>query len=448
MFFNRNKYSQEDLDYIRSVSAAMLEQTPKKSKVLSYTLMIFFILMLVWAYYTEVDEVTRGSGKVIPSQKLQVIQNLEGGIVAEILVKEGQVVAKNQVLLKINDTGFKSSFMESRLKYLELLAKSARLQAEAENAKSFEVPKEVLEEKPSLAENEQSLFTSRQKSLENSLSIIKHQTTKYQHELREARSRAGKIRRNLKLAKQELKILEPLFKSGAVSQVKLIQAQRAVNDLDAELSGINTSLPRLNESIKESVQKEKEVISEFRSKAREELNTALAEIPRIKESLGSLKDKVKRREVRSPVFGTIKQLFVNTIGGVVKPGMDIIEIVPLDDTLVIETKIKPADISYLYPGQAAKVKFTAYDSAKYGSLDARVIHISADTIKDTVNGKEESYYLVKVKTDENHLKDGLKKLPIIPGMVTETDIMSGKRSIMDYLISPILKGARSAFSEH
>jgi len=444
----KSKLSDEDLKYVQSISAAMLEQTPKQSRLLSYIIMVFFIAMVAWSLVTEVDEVTRGEGKVIPSKKLQVIQNLEGGIVSEILVKEGMKVNKNQILLRIDDTGFKSSYEESNLQYLELVAKAARLEAEASMKDDFVMPKEVLENNPDLANNEKTLFLKRKKQLEDSLSIIQHQTTKFEHEYREAKKSIDKVLANYKLAKKELSIIKPLLKSGAVSEVKILQTARQVNDLSGELSSIRNSLPRLDESIKESKQKEKEIISSFQSKARAELNEALAEIPRIQETMNSLEDKVTRRDVRSPVTGLVQQLLVNTIGGVVKPGMDLVEIVPLDDALIIETKIKPSDISFIYFNQKAKVKFTAYDSSKYGSLDAKVIHISADTIQEKENGKDISYYLVKVKTDQNYILDGDKELPIIAGMVAETEIMSGKRTIFNYIFNPIIEAKNSAFKEH
>jgi len=217
-----------DLNYMRSCSAAILEQTPRRSRTLLYGIVVFFIVMITWATYAELDEVTKGNGKVIPSQKIQVIQNLEGGIVSEILVKEGQIVDKGQVLLRIDDNSFESNFMESRLRYLEMLAKAARLKAEAEGTKKFKVPNEVIKEKPKLAKNEQSLFRNHMRGLKNSLSVIQHQTQKFKHELSEAKSKANQISRNLKLAKKEMKIITPLFKSGAVSQVKLIQVERQV----------------------------------------------------------------------------------------------------------------------------------------------------------------------------------------------------------------------------
>jgi len=436
-----------DLNYMRSSSAAIMEQTPRRSRALLYGIVVFFIVMFTWATFAELDEVTKGNGKVIPSQKIQVIQNLEGGIVAEILIKEGQIVEKGQVLLRIDDNNFESNFMESRLRYLEMLAKAARLKAEAEGGKKFKVPAEVLKEKPKLANNEQSLFRNHMRGLKNSLSVIRHQTQKFKHELSEAKSKANQIARNLKLAKKEMKIITPLFKSGAVSQVKLIQVERQVVGYEADYDEVRSSLPRLREGIKESQEKEKELTSNFQSKAREDLNATLADIPRILESIESLEDKLTRTSVRSPVKGTIKQLLVNTIDGVVQPGMDLVEIVPLDDVLVVEAQIRPADIAYIFPGQKAKVKITAYDATKYGSLDAEVIYISADSIKDAESGEEGTFYRVKVKTNKNHLESSGRKLPIISGMVTEVDILTGKKTVLDYLFKPVMRAQDRALTE-
>lgn len=436
-----------DLDFMRSTSAAILEQTPKRSRLLLYTIIVFLIVIVFWAGFAELDEVTRGPGKVIPSQQIQVVQNLEGGILSELLVKEGQVVEKGQVILRIDDNSFESSFMESRLRYFELLAKAARLEAEAEGKSVFKIPDEVLQSNPDLARNEKSLFRSRLRELNNSIAVIESQTQKHRHEISEAKAKARQIRRSLKLARKELKIIEPLYKSGAVSQVKLIKAERQVYELEADLDEVKLTLPRLNESIKESEGNKKNVVNAFRSKAREDLNQAKAEIPRLLESIESLEDKLTRTSVRSPVKGTVKQTLVNTIGGVIKPGMDLIEIVPFDDALLVEAKIKPSDIGYLFPGQKAVVKFSAYDSSLYGGLDAELVHISADTIVETSAGKDESYYLVRVKTDKNFLGDEDSPLPIIPGMTTNIDILTGKKTVLNYLFKPIIKAKNTALRE-
>ena len=434
----------DDLDFIRSTSAAMLEQTPKRSRLLLYLVAIMIALLLAWANNAPLDEIARGEGKVIPSQQVQIVQNLEGGIVSEILIKEGDKVDKGQVLLKIDDTNFESSFMESRLRYFELLAKAARLTAEAEGLEEFEIPVSVLEEAPELARNEQALFISHKRKLQSNLEILKNQLEQHQHEVKEAQSKKEQINRSYLLTQKELRIIKPLFKAGAVSEVDVIKRERQVNDLRGDLEAVKLSIPRLKSIILESENKIKELVIRSKSESREELNEVAAEIPRILESIDTLQDKVSRTEVRSPVHGTIKQLLVNTINGVVQPGMDLVEIVPIDDALIIETKVRPSDIAYLFPGLKAIVKFTAYDFAIYGGLEAEVIHISADSITDE---KDESYYLVRVKTLKNYLGATEDSLPIISGMVAQVDILTGKKTVMDYLLKPILKTKQKALNE-
>jgi adhesin transport system membrane fusion protein len=442
--FAKASYDNADLDYVRSSSAAMLEQTPKKSRFLLYFILLMVIVLILWAKNAPLDEITRGEGKVIPSNEVQIVQNLEGGIVSELLIKEGHRVKKGQVLLKIDDTSFESSFMESRYRYLELLGKAARLTAEANGDKSFQIPPLVTEEAAELAKNEQALFKSRQNKLQSNLSILRNQVEQKQQEVKEAQSKIKQIKRNLALARKELKIIKPLFKAGAVSEVDVIKREREVSRYEGDLESVTLSIPRLKSNIEESENKINELLVRSKNEAREELNEISAEIPRILESIEGLEDKVKRTSVRSPVNGTVKRLLVNTIDGVVKPGMDLVEIVPTDDKLVIEAKVRPSDIAYIYPGLKAIVKFTAYDFSVYGGLEAEVIHISADSITDE---QDESYYLVKVKTDKTHLGMTSETLPIIPGMVAQVDILTGKKTVMDYLLKPILKTRQAALTE-
>lgn len=433
-----------DLDFIRSTSAAMLEQSPKRSRLILYLIVIMVICLIFWADNAQLDEISRGEGKVIPSHQIQIVQNLEGGIITEILIKEGDKVEKDQVLLKIDDTNFESSFMESRLRYLELIAKAARLTAEAQGLNEYQTPTQVVDDAPTLDQNEQALFKTHNKRLRSNQNILHNQVEQHEQAVKEAESRKRQIKRSYSLALKELRIIKPLFKAGAVSEVDLIKRERQVNELRGELDAVTLSIPRLKSSIEESKNKIEELIIRSYSEAREELNDVTAEIPRILESIDTLQDKVHRTNVRSPVKGTIKQLFVNTINGVVQPGMDLVEIVPLDDALIIEAKVRPSDIAYLYPGLKATVKFTAYDFAIYGGLEAKVIHISADSITDD---KGESHFLVRVKTIKSHLGDSADSLPIIPGMITQVDILTGKKSVMDYLLKPILKAKQKALSE-
>ncbi len=433
-----------DLDFVRSTSAAMLEQTPKRSRLLLYLIVLMVAVLIYWADNAPLDEISRGEGKVIPSHQVQIVQNLEGGIVAEILISEGDKVEKDQVLLKIDDTNFESSFMESRLRYLELIAKAARLTAEAQNFDEFQIPPIVIEESPELARNEKALFKTHFRRLQSNQKILQNQVEQNEQEVKEAESKQRQIKRSYSLALKELRIIKPLYKAGAVSQVDVIKRERQVNELLGELNAVKLSIPRLKSNIKESENKIEELIIRSQSEAREELNDVSAEIPRILESIDTLEDKVHRTHVRSPVKGTIKRLFVNTINGVVQPGMDLVEIVPLDDALIVEAKVQPSDIAYLYPGLKAIVKFTAYDFAIYGGLEAEVIHISADSI---TNDKGESHYLVRVRTLKSYLGKTDDSLPIIPGMITQVDILTGKKTVMDYLLKPILKAKQKALSE-
>lgn len=434
----------DDLDFMVATRAAIEEATPYKSRLLLWSFAAFITAMLVWAYYAEIDELARGEGKVIPSRQLQVVQNLEGGIVSEILVSEGALVQQGQPLLKIDDTLLSSSFQESQLRYLELLAKTARFKAEAEGLSNLEIPEEVIAQSPGMAKQEMELFRSRRVQLEGSLNVISKQIRQREEELLQAKSNLQQTQRRLELAQKEYNILKPLFDNGVVSEVELIRAEREVLNMEGEIASVKSSLPQLTAAIEELTGKSEELVLSFRSEVQSELSEAMAEMSRIAESSGALEDKVSRTIVRSPVKGTVKQILINTVGGVVQPGMDIINIVPVDDALLIETKIRPADIARLYPGQQAKVKFTAYDFTIYGGLDATVVHISADSITDE---NDESFFLVRVKTDKNYLGNEERALPIIPGMTTQVDILTGKKTVLDYLLKPIFKAKQNALTE-
>ena len=435
----------EDLDFIPETSAAMLERAPRGGRIVLWAAVLFFATALSWANWAEVDEITRGSGKVIPSRQVQVIQNLEGGIVAELLVHEGDIVDKGQVLLRIDDTRFSSSLRESRLKYLELSAKAARLRAEAENTE-LNMPQEVEKEAPQLVHREQSLFKSRQDELESNQAILRQQITQRRQELAELRAKRDQLENNHALVLRELNMTKPLVADGAISEVEVLRLERQVSEKAGELKGTQLAIPRAQSALAEAQNKLEEVALSFRNDARGELNDVLGEFGRVSEANVALEDRVERTAVRSPVHGTVKQLLVNTVGGVVQPGMDMLEIVPLEDTLLVEAHVRPKDIAFIRPGQHAIVKFTAYDYAIYGGLDGKVEHISADTLPDEEK-KGESYYLVKVRTEHNSLQRGGESLPIIPGMMATVDILTGKKTVLHYLLKPVLRAKERALRE-
>ncbi|WP_373035514.1 HlyD family type I secretion periplasmic adaptor subunit [Sulfurimonas sp.] len=441
---NLDVKNEDDLEYMSSLSSAMLMQNNLKTKLLLWIGAFVIIWLIVWAYNANIDALTRGQGKVIPSNKIQIIQNLEGGIVSEILVKEGQDVKKGDILIKIDDTSFASMFIESQLRYNELQAKSIRLLAES-TGNAFSVTKEIREASPDLIKHEFSLYKTNKEQLNNNIMIYKRRLNQKRNELKEAQAKLIQLTNNYKLISKEVALNKPLVKKGIVSEVEFLQLQRQQSTIKGEMDAIELSIPRLVSVLEEQKDNIREVKLEFHNAAKEAYNEAKAEMSRIKRTNIAREDKVQRTFVRSPVTGTIKQLLVNTVGGVVKPGMDIIEIVPTQDNLLVEAKIRPADIAFLYPGQRAIVKFSAYDFAIYGSLQGTLTHISAGTIVDEID--KQSYYLVRIKTDKNYLGDEDTKLHVIVGMTADVDIITGKKTVLDYILKPILRARENVLSE-
>ncbi len=434
----------EDQAFLSDVNVANIYGPSIKSHIILWLTFSFVIIAIIWANFATLDEVTRGSGKTIPSSQIQVIQNLEGGILLDILIKEGDIVEKGQILLKLDAVRFTSSFNETKLKYYELLATTARLSAEV-NQQQMTLPEEVLQNNPDIANNAKQLLISRQNALKANKRILEEQMSQKKQDLVELKSKTLQISRSYNLLKEELQMSEPLVAEGAMSKVELLRIQRTANDLQGELTAARLSIPRLKSSLAEAKNKLSELEIRFHTEALEELNLAKAELDRTTETVLALKDRVTRTQVLSPVKGTIKQLKVSTVGGVVQPGMDLVEIVPLEDQLLIEAEIRPADIAFLHPGQKAMVKLTAYDFSIYGGLDAKLEHISADTITNEEDGK--NYYIIRLRTDKNYLEKNGEKLHIIAGMTADVDILTGKKSVLDYILKPILKARERALRE-
>ena len=417
--FNANKKYKlhaEDQPYITDVNAASLYGASIQSHIILWMSFSFIVVALIWADFAELDEVTRGSGKTTPSSHIQIIQNLEGGILSEILVKEGETVEKGQALLQLDAVRFSSSLNETKLKYFELLAATARLSAEVDN-KPLRIPVQVSENAPEIASNAKQLFDSRRNELNSSTKFLSEQI----------KQRAI----SYAFLKEEMEMSAPLVDEGAMSKVELLRIKREVNDLRGQLT--------------EAKNKLHETKVRFQTKALEELNHVKAELDRTSESTLALEDRVTRTRVTSPVKGIIKQLKVTTIGGVIQPGMDLVEIVPLEDQLLIEAQIRPADIAFLHPGQKAMVKLTAYDFSIYGGLEAELEHISADSITNEEDG--ENYYIIRLRTNKNYLEKNGEKLNIIAGMTADVDILTGKKTVLDYLLKPILKARERALKE-
>jgi membrane fusion protein, adhesin transport system len=434
----------EDIDFMSETAAAAMQGPPAYSHAIIWATFAFIATFVVWAAFANIGETTVGEGKVIPSSQIQVVQNLEGGIVSDIRIKVGDVVQRNQVLMLIDDTRYASSFQENKAKNDALTAKIARLSAEV-SGQPFNLTPQLRKDNPDLAQREFTLYQQRQAEYNANTSVFRQQTDQRTQELKEKRSRLGQINTSLELLNRELTMSRPLVKQGAMSEVELLRLERQANDLKGELESTKITIPRLESAVAEAKNKLDSYIAKFRADALAELNQVRAEQEGTAATGVALKDRVERAVVRSPVTGTVKSVKVTTIGGVVQPGSELLELVPLEDNLLVEAKVKPRDIAYLRPGQESLVKITAYDFSIYGGFPAKLEYISADSITDEKKG--ESYYLVRVRTTSSTPARSDKPLAIIPGMTATVHIQTGEKTFLHYLLKPIIKTKEMAFRE-
>ncbi|WP_312933607.1 HlyD family type I secretion periplasmic adaptor subunit [Pseudomonas sp.] len=426
------------------VNKALIEDSPRVARLTIWGILLFFVFFVLWASFAPIDEVTRGEGKAIPSSKIQKIQNLEGGIVAQIFAKEGEVVEVGQPLLRLDETRFVSNVGETEAERVSMALRVERLSAEVEG-RALNIDEKLRQTSPNQAASEESLYQSRRQQLQDEIGGLQQQLVQRQQELREYGSKRAQYANSLQLLRQEIGMSEPLVAKGAVSPVEILRLRRSEVELRGELDATALAIPRAEAATREIQSKIEETRGKFRSDALTQLNEARTDLNKATATSKALDDRVNRTLVTSPVRGIVKQLLVNTIGGVIQPGSDIVEIVPLDDTLVIEAKILPKDIAFLHPGQEATVKFTAYDYTIYGGLKATLEQIGVDTITD--EDKKTTYYPIRLRTERSHLGTDANPLLIIPGMVATVDIKTGKKTIMSYLLKPIIKGRDEAMRE-
>lgn len=427
----------DDVDYITDIRTSIMVQTPRGGRAILWSSILLFALFIVWASVSEVEQVTRGQGKVIPASQIQVIQNLEGGILSELHVKVGDTVKKDQLLLKIDETRFVSSLEQNRAKSGANRAKAARLLAEASGNSAFT---------SGISPSERALFESRKAELRQSLEVKQSQIDQRQNELKEMNTRLRELSKTYELYQKEIRLTKPLVSKGAVSEMEVLQLERKASEMQGDIETIKQSIPRIQSKIEESQAAMKELRLNFANKAKAEYHEVAAQLGEDTASSMALKDRLNRTLVKSPVNGTVNRILVNTVGGVIQPGMNLVEIVPTEGTLLIETKIKPSDIAFLTPKQKAMVKFSAYDYTIYGGLEAKLEQIGADSITDEKKERE-SYYLVTLRTDKNYIGTKENPLPIIPGMVVTVDILTGKKTILSYLLKPVLKAKYTALRE-
>ena len=456
------KLTSQELEMVDDVYGAMMTDAPSGHRMIIWSLAAMMLCFLIWSYFSEIDQVTTGVGKVIPSSQVQVIQSLDGGILKEMYVREGMLVKKGQALARIDDTRFRSDFAQQEQEVVGLRANIIRLQAELNSIrlsdtttdwrkqvriefKQPDFPKDLQKDEPKMVLRQQAEYDGRLKNLNNQLEILARQIQQRDQEMQEIAAQVKTLTTSYQLLTRELELTRPLADKGIVPEVELLKLERSVNDLQGELQSVRILRPKVKAALDEAIFKRRDAVFSFASDNRAQLNEMQTQLARMNEAQVGAKDKVSKAVIESPVNGTVKTVHINTLGGVVQPGVDIIDIVPSEDQLLVEAKVSPKDIAFLHPGLPAIVKVTAYDFTRYGGLDGTVEHISADTTQDEEGN---SFYLVRVRTGESSLtkKDGTH-MPIIPGMLTSVDVITGERSILEYILNPILRAKDTALRE-
>ncbi|MGL4634881.1 MAG: HlyD family type I secretion periplasmic adaptor subunit [Beijerinckiaceae bacterium] len=396
-----------------------------------------------WAAMAKVEEVTRGEGKIIPASRIQIVQNLEGGIVRQISTKEGAVVNAGDVIINIDTTGAGSSFEERREKLIGLRAVVARLSAQAEGT-ALAMPDDILTDRPKLAHEQQELYTNRIREIEAALAGFDLQASQRRQEIVEVKAKIQNLTKSVQIAKDEIDLTRPLVQRGAAARIELIRLEARLNETSGALEAATLAVPRVEQALAEVITKRREKELNEKAEVRQQLAEARVQTSALEQSIKGDADRVERADVRAPVTGLVKTLHVSTIGQIIKPGMDIVEIVPTDSALIVEARVRPQDIAFLRPNLDAIVRLSAYDYTLYGTLKAKVEHIGADSI---TTEKGETYYLVRARTDRAQLQKDGKNLPILPGMVASMDILTGEKTILNYLLRPLSRMRNEALRE-
>ncbi len=431
--------SQSDFAFSNDIRAAVAMRTPRTSRMLLLSIVGLLFVFLIWAHFAVLDEVKRGNGKVVPSRQTQVVQSLEGGIISELLVQEGAIVKKDQPLARIEDTNFAAQFGEIRERRSAMAARVTRLEAGAMGKTGIEFPEELVKFSPRAVQAERAVFDAQARKLAQDVDVIAQQESQKQKEIEELRASETRFAETLKLLTREVQLTRKLYEQKVVPEIEMLRADRQATDMRGQLAVVQATIVKTEAAVKEAQSRLLNVVTAFRAQAEDDLAKSRGDLAVLDENIKSAQDRVRRTELRSPVYGIVNKLNVTTIGAVVAPGASVMEIVPLEDTLLVEGRIRPQDIAFIRADHDAVVKLSAYDSSVYGSLHGKVERISADTIVDEKGDKNErgeTFYRVMVRTEKNYLGTSEHPLPIIPGMVATVEILTGKKSVLDYLVKP------------
>jgi adhesin transport system membrane fusion protein len=427
-----------DFAFSNDIRAAAEMRTPRTARMLLFTTLALFAVFIVWAYFAVLDEVKRGSGRVVPARQVQVVQSLEGGIISEILVQEGAIVEQGQPLARIEDTNFASQFGEIRERQGSMAARVIRLEAETQG-RSLQFPAELEQANPRAVAAERSVFEAHARKLAQDIDVIEQQESQKRKEIDELRASETRYSETLKLLNREVELTRNLHNQRVVPEIEMLRVDRQATDMRGQLAVVKATIIKTEAAVQETQSRISGVRAAFVAQAEDDLAKSRADLAVLDENIKSAQDKVRRTELRAPVRGIVNKLNVNTIGAVVQPAASLMELVPLDDTLLVEGRIRPQDIAFIRPNHEAVVKLSAYDSSVYGSLHGKVERISADTIVDEKGDKNErgeTFYRVMIRTEKNHLGTVENPLPVIPGMVATVEILTGAKSVLDYLIKP------------
>lgn len=398
---------------------------------LVWTIGLGVAAFIVWAAITTLDKVTRGSGRVVSQTRNQVIQHLEGGIISEILVREGETVQAGQALVRVENSFARAELQQNQV---ELKAKHLawqRLDAEAKGLDDFTPPRDLTRDAAHIAAQERSLFRARREGLGAQFAVVEDQNRQKVLELAEMRTRWTSAQRERDIVTPRVESLRRLTRMGAVSQNELIENERTLQQIEARLAGLVHDIARLEAAVSELSRRREEIALRFRAEAEKEQRETAIQIAKLEETIVAMRDRSNRTEVVAPVSGTVNKVFVDTIGGVVKSGEPLIQIVPLDASLIIEAKVSPSDRAEVWPGLKAVIKVSAYDFSIHGGLKGKVVDISPDALSDD---KGEPYFRVRLEADAKDFGPGR---PVIPGMLAQVDILSGQHTVLNYLIKPV-----------
>ena len=443
--------AQSDFAFSNDVRAAAELRTPRTSRMLLFAALSLLVTFVAWAHFAVLDEVKRGNGRVVPSHQIQVVQSLEGGIIAELLVEEGSIVDKDQPLARIEDTTFAAQFGEIRERRGATAARVIRLEAETQGKKDVLFPDELNGVAPRAVMTERAVFDAHARKMAQDVDVIRQQENQKQKEIEELRASETRFAETLVLLDRETTLTRKLYEQKVVPEIEMLRSDRQSTDMRGQLAVVRATMVKTDAAVQEAHSRLLNVGTAFRAQAEDDLAKSRGDLAVLDENIKSAQDRVRRTELHSPVHGVVNKLNVNTIGAVVAPGASLMEIVPLDDTLLVEGRIHPRDIAFIRPDHEAVVKISAYDSSVYGSLHGKVERISADTITDEKGDKTErgeTFYRVTVRTEKNHLGTAEHPLPIIPGMVATVEILTGHKSVLDYLIKPARTLRDEAFREH